>query len=100
MAAGPINLGLANGLQMLLQRDDGWRDLTRLYAPGEPIQLLFDDLLRAFGLAAAAGQISRHHRLQVIDVINENAVEPTHARIHVARDGDIDEEHGTVLPPL
>jgi hypothetical protein len=38
--------------------------------------------------------------LQVVDVVNEDAVELVHLRVHVARNGDIDKKHGPVAAPM
>jgi len=35
--------------------------------------------------------------LQIVDVVNKNAVDLVHFRIDVARYGDIDKKHGLVL---
>ncbi len=43
--------------------------------------------------------MGRDRILQVVDVINEDAVEFVHLRVNVTRDGDVNEEHGAVFPP-
>ncbi len=48
------------------------------------------------GAAAAFGHVRGGHLLQVVDVVDEQALELVHRRVHVARYGDIDEEHGPV----
>ena len=96
-AAHAVNLSLANGLQVLLQRNNGRHDIEGLQARLELVHLQLHDGFGAIGFGLAIGDVRRHHLLQVVDVVNEDAVQLVHLRIDVARDRDIDEEHGTVL---
>ena len=61
------------------------------------IDFAFDDVFGALGLFLAIGDVRGHGLLQIVDVVDENAVDLVHLRIDVARHRDIDEEHGTVL---
>jgi hypothetical protein len=56
-----------------------------------------DDRLRLFRFLLAIGDVRTDRLLQIVDVIDENAVDLVHRRIDVARNGDIDKEHGLVL---
>ena len=49
------------------------------------------------GLAAAAGERLRDHRLEVVDVVEEAAVELVDRRVEVARNGEVDEEQRPAL---
>ena len=44
----------------------------------------------------AVGDVRDDYLLQVVDVVDEDAVQLVHLRIDIARHRDIDEEHGTV----
>jgi hypothetical protein len=96
-SADAINLGLANGFEMVLQADDGRNHVERLQAGVEFIDLAIDDRLRFFGFLLAIGNVRTDRLLQIVDVIDEDAVDLVHLRIDVAGHGDIDEEHGLVL---
>ena len=48
------------------------------------------------GFAAAIGEIGSSDLLEVIDVVDEASFNFVHARVDVAGDGNVDEEHGTV----
>ena len=50
----------------------------------------------AIGFYPPVGNMRGDHLLQVVDVVNEDAVQLVHLRIDVARHRDIDEEHRTV----
>ena len=63
----------------------------------EAIHFAGDDGFRAFGFLAAVGNMRGDGLLQVVNVIDEDAVELVHGRVDVARYGDIDKEHGPVL---
>ena len=62
----------------------------------EALDLFVDDLFRAFRLALPVGDVRADHLLQVVDVVDEDAVQLVHLGIHVARHGNIDEEHRPV----
>ena len=48
------------------------------------------------GLAAALLHVGRGHLLQVVDVVDKDAVQLVHLRVHVAGHGNVDEKHGAV----
>src|SRR5208283_627278 len=96
-ASNPINLGLTNRFQMVLQADDGGNHIESLQACLKFLDLAIDDGLRLLGFFLAIGYVRSHSLLQIVDVINENAVEFVDLRVDVAWNGDIDEEHGLVL---
>ena len=96
-AAYAIELGLANGLEVILQRDDDGHDMETLQAGLEALNLGLDNLFGVLGFLLATGDVRGDSVLEVVNVINEDAIELVHGRINVARDGDINEEHRSVL---
>ena len=96
-SACAIEFGLADGFEMILQRDDCGNDVQALQAGMEPSDLGFDNALGVLGFFFSADHMRADCSLQVVDVIDKDAVELVHLRIDVARDGNVDEEHGTVL---
>ena len=96
-SAHAIDFGLANRFEMILQADDGRNDVERLQAGVKFFDLAVDDGFGLFGFLLAIGDVGTDRLLQIVDVVDEDAVELVHLRIDVARDGDIDEEHGPVL---
>ena len=96
-AANAIDLGLANGFEVILQADDGGNHIERLQASVEFLHLAVDDRLRLFRFFLAIGDVRTDGLLQIVDVINKEAVDLVHLRINIARNGDIDKEHGLVL---
>ena len=66
----------------------------------EALDFDFDDGFGALRFFLAIGNVRGDHLLQIVDVVDEDAVQLVHLRIDVARHGDIDEEHGTVLRRL
>jgi hypothetical protein len=48
-------------------------------------------------MASAVGDVAGNGLLQVVDVVDEDAVKLVHGRINIARNGDVDKEHGAVL---
>ena len=85
---------------MLLQRNDGGSGLLCLQAGDEALQLHFNDLVGACCLALAAGYVGADHCLQIVNVIDKDAIQLVHLRIDVAGHGDINEKHRTVLAPV
>jgi len=74
----------------------------RLIAPVPAVEFLdlaIDDRLRLFRFLLAVGDVRTDRLLQIVDVINENAIELVHLRVDVAWNRDIDEEHGLILAP-
>jgi hypothetical protein len=96
-AAHAIDFGLADGFQMVLQRNDGGDDFERLQASVETLDFHVDDVVGKFGFLLAVGDMRGYSLLQIVDVVDEDAVEFVHLRINIAGDGDIDKEHGAVL---
>ena len=82
---------------MVLQRHDGGHYVEGLQAGMEALDFEVDDGFRPLGFFSAIGYVGGDRLLQVIDVVDEDAVELVHLRIDVARHGDIDEEHGPVF---
>src|SRR6202158_4657323 len=95
--ANPINLGLANGFEVVLQADDGGNHVESLQASVEFFDFAIDDRFRLFGFLLAIGDVRRDRLLQIVDVIDEDAIDLVHLRIDVAGNGDIDKEHGLVF---
>ena len=91
-----LDLGEANFFCSLLQRDDGRSGVDGALALMEALDFGGDDRLGVNGLDAALFHVRGGDLLQVVDVVDEDAVELVQLRIDVARDGDIDEEHGPV----
>ena len=83
-----------------LQGDDGGDGVARLQALKVELDLAADDLFGGGGLSAAVGEVGCGDLLEVVDVVDEAALDLVHARIDVAGDGDVDEEHGAVAAAL
>src|ERR1700694_1424812 len=95
-ATNAINLGLADGFEMVLQADDRGNHVEGLQASVEFFDLAVDDRLSLFRFLLAIGDVRTDRLLQIVDVIDENAVELVHLRIDVAGYRNVDEEHGPV----
>src|SRR5580698_6940578 len=95
-----VELGLANLFCAALQRNDGGRGADRAAAFNKALDLKSDDGFSVDGFAAALFHVRGGHLLQIVDVIDEDAVEFVHLRIDVAGDGDVDEEHGPVAAAM
>ena len=93
---GAFELGLADGLGGLLQGDDGGDGVARLQALVVELDLAADDGFGGGGLSAAVGEVGGGDLLEIVDVVDEAAFDLVHARIDIAGDGDVDEEHGAV----
>ena len=65
----------------------------------KPLDLCFNDALGVFCLLPPALNIGSDRLLQIVDVINEDAVQLVHFRINITRNGDVDEEHRPIFPP-
>ena len=59
-----------------------------------------DDGFGSSGFAAAIGEVGSGHLLKIVDVVDEAAFDFVHARVDVARNGDVDEEHRAVAPSM
>ena len=99
-AAHAIQLGLPQGLKMLLQTDDGRHHLGGLGARLKLAHLFVHQGLSAYGLFAPVAQVRLHHLLQIVDVVNKDAVQVIQPGINVARHRNVDEEHRAVLACL
>jgi hypothetical protein len=58
-----------------------------------------NDIFRVLGFLASVGNVRGNSLLQVVDIVDEDAVDLVHFRINVARNRDVDEEHGPIAPP-
>ena len=97
-AVNALDLGYANLLGLALQRHNGRRRIDCALAQMEALDFRGDECLRVNGLAAALFHVRRGNLLQVVDVVDEDAVELVHLRVHIAGHGNIDEKHGAVAP--
>src|SRR6266849_1923794 len=95
-SANAINLGLANGFEMVLQADDGRNHIESLQASVEFCDFAIDDRLSLFRFLLAIRDVGRDRLMQIVDVIDENAIELVQRWINVAGNGDINEKHGPV----
>ena len=95
-AAYAIDLRLPDGLQMFLQRDNRRHHVERLQPSLKFVDLHLHDGFGAIRFHAPVGHMRGDHLLQVIDVVDKDAVQLVHLRIDVAWHRDIDEEHRTV----
>src|SRR5579862_1344024 len=100
-AAHAVDLGLADGLKMILQAHDGWDHIKRVQARFEAgfkvFHLAGDYGFGEFGLFAAVGDVAADRLLQIVDIVGKDAVELGHLRRHVPRHRDVDEKHRLVL---
>ena len=78
------SLGLANLFGLALQRNDGRSDVDGALTLMESLDFGGDEGLGVAGLAAALFHVGRGHLLQVVDVVDEDAVELVHRRVDVA----------------
>src|SRR5438270_13274501 len=85
---------------MLLERNDGGDYIQGIEALVEMFDFLLDDVLSTGSFLLSIGSVRDNHGLQVINVIDEDAVELGHRGIDVAGYGDIDEEHWLVFALL
>ena len=93
-------LGLANLFGLALQRDDGRCNVDGAAALMEALDLGVDERLGVAGLRLRSAMCEAATCLQVVDVVDKDAFELVHRRIDVARDGDVDEEHGPVAAAM
>ena len=97
-ALGLRQLGRADRLGVLAQRRDRRHDVERCLPLPEPRRLGRDDRLRSLGLPAATGEALGDDRLQVVDVVEEAALELGDGRLDVARNGEVDQEQRRAPP--
>src|SRR6202051_3301617 len=81
---------------MLLEGFDGGDGVTGLEAFVVLVHFPADDGFGGGGFAAAIGEVGGGDLLEVVDVVDEAALDLVHAGVDVAGDGDVDEEHGAV----
>src|SRR5688572_30618248 len=96
----PLQLGLSDGLGLRPKRGDRRHDVERELPGAEAVGLLARDRLRAHGLLATAGDALGDDPLEVVDVIEVAALQVVDRGIEIARDRDVDEEHGPPPPAL
>ena len=96
-SADAVDFGLTNGLEVVLQRDNRGHDIEGLDARLKALDLAVDNSFRAVRFFLAVGHVRGDSLLQVVNVVDEDAVELVHLRIDIARDSNVDEEHGAVL---
>jgi hypothetical protein len=95
-----LNLSQSNFLGLALQRHNCGSYVYRALASMEALHFSFDQRLGIDSLAAALFHMRYGNLLQVINVINEDAIKLVHRRINVARHCDIYKEHGAVAAAL
>ena len=93
---GAFQFGLADGFSGLLQGDDGGDGVAGLLALKVELDLAADDGFGGGGLATAVGEVGGGDLLEVVNVVDEAALDLVHEGIDIARDGDVDEEDGAV----
>ena len=93
---GALEFGFADGLGVLLESEDSGHGVAGLEALLVLVDFPADDGFGSGGFAAAIGEIGGGYVLEVVDVVDEAAFDVVHAGVDVARDGDVDEEHGAV----
>ena len=98
MGAGEF--GFADGFGLLLEGLDGGAGVAGLEALVVFLHFPADDGFGCGGFTAAVGEVGGGYLLQIVDVVDEAAFDLVHARVDVARDGDVDEEHGAVAAAL
>jgi len=87
---------LAKFFGLLLESFDDGHGVAGLETLVVFVDFPADDGFCDGGFAAAIGEVGSSYLLQVVDVVDEAAFDLVHARVYVARDGDVDEEHGAV----
>ena len=85
-------LGLPDLLRPRAQRGDRGHDFERGLPGAEALGLLADELLAAFGLGPAARERLGDDGLEIVDVVEEAAVERADRRVEVTRHRDVDQE--------
>ena len=97
---GAGQFGFADGLGVLLERKNGWDGVAGLEALLVFFDFVADDGLGCGGFATAVGKVGGGYLLEIVDVVDEAAFDVVHAGVDVARNGDVDEEHGAVAAAL
>src|SRR5437660_9197498 len=92
-ATNAINLGLANGFEMVLQADDGGNHVESLKASVESVDLTIDDCLSLIRFLLAIRNVGTDRLLEIVNIVDEDTVQLVHLRIDVAGNGDVNKEH-------
>ena len=95
-AAHLFDLAGANLFELLLQADDGGRDLGHFEARHHALHFFGDQRLGVVRLFHALAQVGVDDFLQIVDVVEEDVVEVVDGGLDIARHGDIDQEHRLV----
>src|ERR1700685_285898 len=82
---------------MILQADDSRNHIERVRAGFEAFDFARDNRFGEFRFFAAVGDVTADSLLQVVDVVDEDAVELGHFRRNVPRHRNVDKKHGPVL---
>ena len=90
---GAGEFGLTESFGGLLQGEDGGHSVESFEALLVAGDLVGDDLFGGSGLAVAVGLVSGGNLREVVDIVDEAAFDLVHAGVHVARDGNVYEEH-------
>ena len=92
-AAGVLREHLLDYLVAVLAQRAHRRQRLELAEPaGEAVDLLVENLKRPRGLALARRDVARDDRLQIIDVVQADALELAASRVDVAWNGDVDQQ--------
>src|SRR5258708_34523809 len=85
---------------MVLQRNNGRDYVERVQSCLEALDLCFNDALGMRCFFFPALDMRRDGALQIVDVIDKDAVQLVHLGINVARNCDVDEKHWPILAPV
>src|SRR5260221_3104135 len=96
-AAEPLQLGLAELFQVLLELDDDWGGLAHFQAGDEVFDLFGYDGLGGGGLAFAAFAILVDAAAHVVNIVEEDVFQRVAVGIDIARHRYIDKEYRTAL---
>ena len=88
--------GEAKLFGLLLESPDGGDGVAGLETLVVLVDFPANDGLCGLSFTAAVGEVGGGDLLEIVDVVDEAAFDLVHARVDVAWDGDVDEEHGTV----
>src|SRR5262249_3202153 len=92
-----VDFGLANGFQVILERNDCGNNVERFYSRLKTRDFTVDNDFGKFGFLLTVGNMRCHRLLKVVNVVEEDAVQFVHLRVNVAGHGYVDEEHGAVF---
>src|SRR6202158_2345052 len=97
---GFFTLQLANLLELVTQRDDGWDGIEAGKPFPERVDLSLDDDFGLLRLARAFVAVAFGDAAQIIDVVQVHVIDVVDRGIEVARHAHVDEKHGPVLALL